>query len=120
MENETIFDRKNTMFGRAELVQKTGEDLVLDGSTPDLASEKRFNVGALQLGYIRELTRLQWATVGFGAAGTLNFVPKSLEDIYGSRNPIGSFFFLRVRPFHLKGGSMPAMKDMNSDSHSHQ
>jgi hypothetical protein len=117
-ENETIFDRKNTLFGRAELVQKTGEDLVLDGDGPDVA-EKRFNVGALQLGYIRELTRFSWATVGIGAAGTLNFVPKSLEDTYGSRNPIGTFVFLRVRPFHLKSSSMQPMKGMGTGSHSH-
>lgn len=118
-ENETIFDKKNTLFGRAELVQKTGEDLVLDDEIPD-AAEKRFNVGALQLGYIRELTRFSWATVGIGAAGTLNFFPKSLEDVYGSRNPLGTFVFLRVRPFHLKSSAMPAMKGMGTSSHSHE
>lgn len=110
LENETIFDQKNTVFGRAELVQKTGEDLVLDENTR--ASDERFNVGALQLGYIRELTRLRWATVGLGAAATLNFVPPSLEDVYGSRNPTGVFVFLRVRPFHLKDRAMPAMEGM--------
>ena len=52
-----------------------------------------------------------------GAAGTLNFIPQSLEDVYGSRNPIGTFVFLRVRPFHLNGG-MPAMAPMGSGSHS--
>jgi hypothetical protein len=117
-ENETIFDRKNTLFGRVELVQKTGEDLVVEENVPGTAG-KRFNVAALQLGYIRELTRFSWATVGVGAAGTLNFVPKLLEDVYGSRNPIGTFVFLRVRPFHLKGGSMKAMKETGSGSHSH-
>jgi hypothetical protein len=101
LENETIFDRKNTVFSRAELVQKTGEDLVLDDDTFGNAHDRRFNIGALQLGYIRELTRLRWATLGLGAAGTLNFLPKSLEDVYGSRNPVGAFVFLRVRPFHL-------------------
>jgi hypothetical protein len=117
-ENETIFDRKNTLFGRVELVQKTGEDLVVEENVPGTAG-KRFNVAALQLGYIRELTRFSWATVGVGAAGTLNFVPKLLEDVYGSRNPIGTFVFLRVRPFHLKSGSMKAMKETGSGSHSH-
>ncbi len=104
-ENETILDRKNTLFGRAELVQKTGEDLALDDEIPD-AAEKQFNVGALQIGYIRELTRFRWATIGIGAAGTLNFVPESLEDVYGSRNPVGTFVFLRLRPFHLKSSAM--------------
>lgn len=118
VENETILDRKNTVFGRAELVQKTGEDLslsessqpILDGSV-DL-SEQRFNVGVLQLGYIRELARLGWATIGLGGSGTLNFLPKSLEDVYGSRNPVGTFLFVRVRPFHVKASSMQPMKGM--------
>ena len=119
IENETIFDRKNTLFGRAELVQKTGEDLVLDETTLENASETRFNVGAFQLGYIRELTRLRWATVGLGAAGTLSFVPESLEDVYGSRNPVGAFVFVRLRPFHLKGAAMPGMMGTETDRHSH-
>jgi len=116
LENETIFDKKNTVFGRAELVQKTGEDLVLDEN----ASGTRFNVGAFQLGYIRELARLRWATIGVGAAGTLNFVPASLEDVYGSRNPIGTFVFLRLRPFHVKGTAMPAMEGTDAGMHSHR
>jgi len=119
VENETIFDKKNTVFGRAELVQKTGEDLVLDETTIQNASGTRFNVGAFQLGYIRELTRLRWATIGLGAAGTLNFVPASLEGAYGSRNPIGTFVFVRLRPFHLKGSAMPAMKGMDASMYSH-
>jgi hypothetical protein len=109
VENETILDTKNTIFGRAELIQKTGEDLVLGENVP---LERRFNLGALQLGYIRELIRLQWATIGVGGAGTLNFVPRSLEDVYGSRNPVGTFLFLRIRPFHVKASSMQLMKGL--------
>jgi hypothetical protein len=119
LENETIFDKHNTVFGRAEVVQKTGEDLVLDEGTIDNASGTRFNLGAFQLGYIRELTRLRWATIGLGAAGTVNLVPKSLEDVYGSRNPIGTFVFVRLRPFHLKGTAMPGMTGTETDRHSH-
>ena len=119
LENETIFDKKSTVFGRAELVQKTGEDLVLDETAVENASSRRFNIGAFQLGYIRELTRFRWATIGLGAAGTLNFVPASLEGIYGSQNPIGTFLFLRLRPFHLKGSVMPAMNGMEAGTYSH-
>jgi hypothetical protein len=119
LENETILDAKNTFFGRAELVQKTGEDLALDEDQ----SLTRFNVGAAQLGYIREVARLGWATVGLGAAGTLNFVPASLEANYSSRAPLGAFVFIRVRPSYLTMRSMPAMKGMgsaeSSPGHSH-
>jgi hypothetical protein len=113
VENQTILDTRNTIFGRGEFIQKTAEDLALDHS------DVRYNVGALQLGYIRELARVRWATVGLGAAGTLNFVPTSLEEVYGSRNPLGAFVFLRVRPFHLKTSSMPPMDDMGSGGMKH-
>jgi hypothetical protein len=117
VENETILDTKNTFFGRVELVQKTGEDLALEESTSEDLSHRRFNVGALQLGYIRELARIRWATIGLGAAGTLNFVPKPLEDFYGSRNPVGTFVFLRIRPFHLKANGMAPMNGMTTGTH---
>ena len=113
-EAEAILDRGNTLFGRAELVEKTAEDLVVDRPTtlrngtvlPALPADKRFNVGALQLGYIREIAKTHWATIGLGAAGTINFVPRSLEPYYGSKNPAGLFLFLRLRPFHRTSPTM--------------
>jgi hypothetical protein len=68
-------------------------------------------MGSLQLGYIRELATTHWATIGLGAAGTLNFVPASLEPYYGSRTPTGVFVFLRLRPFHTARSTM-RMNDM--------
>ncbi|MDQ6717734.1 MAG: hypothetical protein M3Z17_05215 [Gemmatimonadota bacterium] len=106
-ESEAILDRSNTIFGRTEWVQKSGEDLVVDAGSTGLPSgasafpsAERFNVSTAQLGYIRELGRTHWATIGLGAAGTINFVPSQLEPIYGSRTPAGLFVFLRLRPFH--------------------
>jgi hypothetical protein len=118
-ESEAILDKHNTLFGRTELVQKSAADLVVDIPVvlrsgvvlPALPASESFNVGAIQLGYIRELTRTHWATIGLGAAGTLNFVPGSLEPYYGSRNPTGIFVFLRMRPFHAAGAAM-RMNDM--------
>jgi hypothetical protein len=101
VENETILDTRNTFFGRAEFVQKTREDLALTG-----ISATRFNVGALQLGYIREIARSRWATLGLGGSATLNVVPGLLEEAYGTRTPMGTFVFLRLRPFHTTAGSM--------------
>ena len=112
-ESEAIVDARNTLFGRAELVQKNAEELVVDlpvttrsGTVlPAFPSAQRFDVGALQLGYIREIAKTHWATIGLGAAGTLNFVPSALEPYYGSRNPSGMFLFLRLRPFHSSRSS---------------
>ena len=118
-ETEAILDKRNTLFGRTELVQKSAGDLVVDNPVilksgtvlPGLPASQSFNVGAFQLGYIRELARTHWATIGFGAAGTLNFVPAALEPYYGSRNPTGMFVFLRLRPFH-SGRSSTRINDM--------
>jgi hypothetical protein len=111
VETEAILDTKNTVFGRAEVVQKSAEDLVLtDELSPALAGSpsgpvldpaRRFNVSGFQLGYIRELKRFSGATVGIGAMGAINVVPSILESHYGSRTPTGALIFLRVRPFHL-------------------
>jgi hypothetical protein len=113
-ESEAILDKHNTLFARTELVQKSAEDLVVDNPVvlrsgailPGFPASERFNVGALQLGYIREVGRMHWATIGLGVAGTLNFVPTSLERYYGSRNPAGTFVFIRMRPFHLARPTM--------------
>ena len=117
-ESEVILDRTNTIFGRAEWVQKTAEDLVVDNrSAPAVASglptfptEQSFNVSAVEAGYIREIARTHWVTVGLGASGTLNFVPSELERNYGSRTSLGAMFFLRLRPFHQREMAAPTMR----------
>ena len=100
-------------------MQKSAADLVVDNPVtlrsgtvlPGFAASQSFNIGALQLGYIRELARTHWATIGLGAAGSLNFVPAALEPYYGSRNPTGMFAFVRMRPFHSSRAST-RVKDM--------
>jgi hypothetical protein len=119
LESEAILDRRNTLFGRTELVQKSAADLAVDNPVvlksgailPGLPPNQSFNVGAVQLGYIRELARAHWATVGLGVGGTLDFVPAALEPYYGSRNPTGVLVFLRLRPFHSSRPST-RMNDM--------
>jgi hypothetical protein len=125
-ESEAILDSRNTLFVRSELVQKSAADLVvavpvvlrngtvLNGFTP----EQKFNVGQVQLGYIREFVHSRGATIGLGAAGALNFVPGSLEPYYGSTHPAGAFFFLRLRPFHRNQSDMTmGMKGMGATPH---
>ncbi|HEY3134091.1 MAG TPA: hypothetical protein VGJ47_05620 [Gemmatimonadaceae bacterium] len=114
-ESEAILDAHNTLFGRTEIVTKTAEDLVVDNPVtlrngqvlPGFPATQKFNIGAFQLGYVRELARIRWTTIGLGAAGTVNFVPTSLEPYYGSRNPTGIFVFARVRPFHSARKRIP-------------
>jgi hypothetical protein len=123
VESEAILDRRNTLFGRSEFVQKSAAELVVADpivtskgvSLPGFPSSQRFNVSTAQLGYVREIARAHFATIGLGAAGTLNFVPALLEPYYGSRNPVGAFVFLRLRPFH-SSRAMSIMGGMKMES----
>lgn len=114
-ETEAILDPKNTFFGRAEFVQKSLEDLALEeeGSS----ANPIFNVTALQIGYIREIAKTHWATIGVGGSGTLNIVPASLKSAYGSRTPTGLFLFLRMRP--LLQTKNDALQNSGAHSASH-
>jgi hypothetical protein len=120
LESEAILDRKSTFFARTEVIQKSAEDLVVaDPVTtrrgvvlPGFPAGQRFNVGAAQLGYIREVARTHWATIGLGGAGTLNFVPGLLSPYYGTNTPVGAFVFLRLRPFHTTRKAMTDMGGM--------
>jgi hypothetical protein len=98
-ESNLQLDTRNSVFGRVEYVRKTGEEL----SLPDPLSADDFDIGNLSLGYIREFAGFSGATLGLGARGAINLVPADLEDIYGSRTPLGLAVFLRVRPGLLEG-----------------
>jgi hypothetical protein len=112
LESEAVLNKSNTLFGRAELVQKSADDLALDQGPvfpvppPVFAPDRHFNVGHASLGYIRELWRGRGTTIGLGASGTVNLVPSPLEGYYGSRTPVGGFLFLRLRPYYQKMGTM--------------
>ena len=98
-ESNLQLDRANSVFGRVEYVRKTGEELALGETLHD----REFDVGAFSLGYIREFAGFRGATVGLGARGALDLIPRSLAGIYGSRTPVGLAVFLRVRPGLLEG-----------------
>lgn len=108
LESEAILDKKNTVFGRAEWVQKSAADLVLDVPPFNFPADREFGVSAATLGYIREVVGFSGATVGLGLSGTLNVVPSALQNVYGSRTPVGGFLFLRLRPT-FKRAAMGAM-----------
>ena len=100
----------------------TGRDLdrgIPTAVTPGFSADQRFNVGALSLGYIREVARLRGVTLGLGGMGTLNVVPSTLRDTYGSRAPLGGLVFVRLRPTWQRMGGMGAapMSGMAHDGH---
>lgn len=85
--------KKNSIFGRAESVEKSGHELVLDH--PD--DHGIFRVGAYSLGYLREIYRGKGLDVGLGAQATFNNNPQSLVPYYGGTNHQGFQVFVRVR-----------------------
>jgi hypothetical protein len=85
---------RNALFGRAEYVQKTAEELVLAGAPPDT----RYDVTALALGYVRDVITTGAVRGGAGVRLSLNLLPPSLAGAYGGRAPAGLAVFLRWRP----------------------
>jgi hypothetical protein len=99
-ESEAVLNRAHTVFGRAEWIQKSAEDLLLDTPPRNFAPDRLFGIGSLTLGYIANVGRWSGATLGVGALGTVNMVQSALKSSYGSRAPVGGMIFLRLRPLH--------------------
>ncbi len=85
---------RNALFGRAEYVQKSADELVLAGPPPDT----RYDVSALAVGYVRDVVATGTWRAGVGARLSLNLLPPSLAGAYGGRAPAGLAVFLRWRP----------------------
>ena len=93
-ETNLEFGNGHTVFGRAEYVEKSADDLVL-GSNPPARS---FNVGAVALGYLYEFDRQGTIRTGLGMRASMNFVPTSLAPLYGGSQPTGFAVYVRFRP----------------------
>ncbi len=105
-ESNLAFDASNSVFARAEYVDKTAADLDIAGRPADA----RFDVGSLAIGYIREITRYPGGSLGVGGRLAMGVVPASLEAAYGSRTPTGLAVYLRFRPRPARSSSMPGMR----------
>jgi hypothetical protein len=84
-----------TLFGRAEYVQKTGEELAL------LPDDRKFGVKQFTLGFTRELVRDRPWQLALGGSVTYSVKPDDLDAVYG-KHPIGFWIFLRLRPAAMK------------------
>jgi hypothetical protein len=115
LESEAVLNRRSTLFGRAEWVRKSADELVVDVPPTNFPPDQMFGVGQVSLGYVGEVVRWSGATLGIGGMGTVNMVPASLESTYGTRTPLGLWIFVRVRPISSPSMQMtqaPAMKPM--------
>lgn len=84
-----------TFFGRAEYVQKTGEELDLP------PAHAKWDVTQLSIGASHELVRNKPYQAALGASITYSFAPSELRQRYGD-HPIGYWVFVRMRPAAMK------------------
>ncbi|MGH7563684.1 MAG: hypothetical protein ACREK5_04595 [Gemmatimonadota bacterium] len=94
---------RDVFYGRVEVAEKTGGDLVL----PEELEERSFTVGKLGLGYVRQLDPVAGLVPGFGAGVTVSLVPDDLEPFYGSTSPAGVQLFFRLWPAPMTAGGLP-------------
>jgi hypothetical protein len=116
---ETDYQRgANAWYARAELVQKSGHELVLQ--TPALEG-RLFDVGAYSIGYVRDLKHnsASGIDVGLGAQITVNSKPSSLDAFYGSGTPVGFEIFFRIRPSRMDHTHAHMTGPMPAAEHAH-
>lgn len=80
-----------TLFGRAEMTENN--ELVAS----EEGHGKAYKVGKASLGLLREFPIAEHLAFGIGGLYSINFVPRGLEDDYGSRNPHGAMGFVRLK-----------------------
>jgi hypothetical protein len=96
LESNLDLDGANVLFGRAEYVRKTGEDL-------DFAPRGTvYDVGEVSIGYLRNFKLWDALLVAPGVMVTVDFVDARLNSAYHSQTPVGVAAFIRVRPTMMK------------------
>ena len=89
---------KNSIFGRAEQVQKNAHELALRFA----ASRRKFLGQAYSLGYLRDVVRDKGIDVGIGGMATFNANSASISNFYGGTTHGGWQLFIRLRPSRMK------------------
>jgi hypothetical protein len=107
VESNLEIGERHTAFARAEIVRKSASELAV--ATAD--HDQTFDLGALVLGYVREVARVPGGSLGAGLRASLNLVPHGLEPAYGTRTPGGIAVYLRLRPGDVRRAGAPAPHD---------
>ena len=103
---------RNTLFTRVENIQKSGHELQLP---EEALHDRKFNLGAYTVGYVRDVTHGTGMDTGVGFAVTADTHPAALRADYGGGTPLSFQVYLRLRPSRMKSMSMQMdMKGMNS------
>jgi len=115
LESTLDLDGTNAFFSRAEYVRKSAAELVI----PSVPPPTEYDVGALALGFQRTVGTVAGLAAGVGVRGSVNFVPSSLNAVYGSGTPAGAAIYLQLRPAGARerGMKMEGMTGMRGGSH---
>ena len=89
------FALTNTVYGRAERVDRDLYELLNKEQRPDTVPSRRTAIDALTVGYARDLPLLSEAGTSLGAGITFYRFDDRLDPAYGER-PISAQVFLRV------------------------
>jgi hypothetical protein len=85
---------RNAAYGRAELAQKSTEELAIDDEE---LHDEVFDITSLTLGLAREVFSAGGVSATLGAQGTWYGVPSLLQPIYGD-SPVSLQLYLRLTP----------------------
>ena len=81
----------DALFARLEVVQKTGEDLVISDF-----SHRVFTLKKVGIGLLRDLGSFAGIEPGLGAGLSLSFIPQDLKPYYGTGTALGFAVFGRI------------------------
>ncbi|HMA23001.1 MAG TPA: hypothetical protein VKP00_03375 [Gemmatimonadaceae bacterium] len=93
MESTMELGARTAVYGRAEQVQKNGDDLGFIGG--DLI--ELFTVRSLSAGITRDVRSIGEAGIAVGVRASVELLPTTLVPTYGTRTPAGVAMFVRVR-----------------------
>jgi hypothetical protein len=93
LETNLDLDGTHVLFGRLELVQKSGEDLALPSAS---LHHETFWLPSLAAGYLYNLPPFAGLVAGLGLRAAAGLVPAEVRPYYGTRAVLGGIAFLRL------------------------
>jgi hypothetical protein len=103
VESNLDFDGRSVLYGRAELLYKSAEALVIE----DAPEEERYRLASFGLGYQYGFGPIASLTPAIGARGSIALLPSALQPEYGTRAPVGGIVYAQIRPAAMRAGSFP-------------
>ncbi|HUP00492.1 MAG TPA: hypothetical protein VM737_03100 [Gemmatimonadota bacterium] len=105
---------RHIVFGRAERVEKSADDLDLLQSA---LLGGVFDITRLSLGYARQFDPVVGILPGIGASVSLSLLPEELELEYGDDAPVGFALFATLRPAPMAHGAAEVEPEAEHEEH---